>query len=127
MLRLYRYGFAAHLALVVLVSAGAYAGVLPTSLAGLPGADKVGHFFLIGALGALLDGALARRASRIGPLRAPLGPTVVLIAAGVEEYLQRLSPRRDSSLADYLADVAGVIALTWCSRALERSRVELEV
>ncbi|HVY46102.1 MAG TPA: VanZ family protein [Minicystis sp.] len=111
-----RFAFAAWLALVVAVSIGAYAGALPTSLPAVPGADKVGHFFLIGGLVFFLDAALARRDVGRRGVRVPLAAVLVLVPAAIEEYLQRLSPRRSSSFGDYAADVAGVAALTWLSR-----------
>ncbi len=116
----YRSGFFAWAALVVAISAGAYTGLLPTSLPSFEGADKIGHFFLIGGLGFFLDGALRRRALTKRPFEIPLAPVAVLVVAGVEEYLQRLSPRRDSSFGDFAADVAGVIALTYLSRWFAR-------
>lgn len=125
---LYRWGFAVQLTLVVLASVGAYTGVLPTQATAIPGSDKVGHFFMIGLLSFFLDGAiaahesdaaLARRDVRVLGARVPLAAAAVLLVAGLEEYLQRLSPRRDSSIYDYLADVLGVVALTALSRYLE--------
>ena len=116
---LYRWGFALQLTFVVLASIGAYTGVLPTSLTAVPGSDKVGHFFMIGALSFFLDGAIDRRELRVLGARVPLAAAGVLFVAGVEEYLQRLSPVRDSSIYDYLADVCGVVALTALSRYLE--------
>lgn len=101
------------LALVVTLSAGAYLGLVPTSLRSLPHADLAVHALLFGLLGAFLDGALSHRPlhRRVPLLR--LGPLLVLAAAGVEELAQRLSPRRCSSIADFAADVAGVCVLSW--------------
>jgi hypothetical protein len=64
----------------------------------------------------LLDRALRERAV----LRVPLGPAIVLVAAGIEELLQQLSPRRTTTLHDYVADVAGVVLFTWTGRVLAR-------
>jgi VanZ family protein len=111
----YRSGFIAHLTLVVLISAGAYLGILPTAIHGLPGIDKLGHAILIGGLAFFLDGALEHR--RVHPsLPFPrLGPAIVLVVAGVEEYLQRFSSRRSSDLMDYAADIVGVCFFAWLS------------
>jgi hypothetical protein len=113
--RWFRIGFVAHLSLVVLISVGAYTGRLPTSLPGFPHADKLGHAVLIGGLAFFLDGALERR--RLFEARAfpRLAPVLVLLVAGIEEYLQRLSPRRTSDIADFAADVVGVCFFTWLS------------
>jgi hypothetical protein len=112
----FRLGLLAHLTFVVLVSIGAYTGLLPTKLPNLPYADKVGHALFIGLLAFFLDGALDHR--RLVPRLAfpRLGPALVVMAAGIEEYLQRLSPRRSSDIWDFAADVVGVCFFAWLSR-----------
>ncbi len=112
----FRVGFALHLSLVVLISIGAYTGLLPTSLPAFPHMDKLGHAILIGGLAFFLDGALDHRTLVRGRDFPRLAPVLVLAAAGVEEYLQRLSPRRTSDIADFAADVVGVCILTWLAR-----------
>ena len=122
----FRLGFLAHLSLVVLISAGAYLGVLPTSLPDVPHLDKLGHAILIGGLAFFLDGALDHR--RISPrISFPrLGPSLVLVTAGIEEYLQRFSTRRTSDPWDFVADVVGVCFFAWLSRRVDtRSAAEL--
>jgi hypothetical protein len=140
--RLFRLGFVVHLSLVVLISVGAYAGVLPTSVPDVPHLDWLGHAILIGGLAFFLDGALDHR-SLMGAPPAPqtppapppspwplrkgiafprLGPAIVIAAAGIEEYLQRLSPRRSSDLGDFLADVVGVCFFSWLSRRVVEAR-----
>ena len=44
-----------------------------------------------------------------------LAPFAVLLVAGIEEYLQRLSPRRSSSWSDFVADAIGVCFFAWLS------------
>jgi hypothetical protein len=125
--RFFRAGFVAHLALVVAISIGAYTGRLPTSLPAFPHADKLGHAVLIGGLAFFLDGALERRRLFEAWAFPRLAPVLVLLVAGVEEYLQRLSPRRSSDLGDFAADVVGVCFFTWLSarvaQRFEQSRV----
>lgn len=118
----FRLGFAAHLSLVALISLGAYAGVLPNSLPDFPHADWLGHAVLIGGLAFFLDGALGHR--RLTPaLPFPrLGPAIVIAVAGIEEYLQRLSPRRSSDWGDFAADVIGVCFFAWLSRRVGEGR-----
>lgn len=82
----------------------------------LPHLDKVVHFTLCGAVAFFLDGVLRRRAIRIGRLESPLAVPVVLVPAGIEEFLQRLSPHRTSSVGDFIADAAGVAFFVWLSR-----------
>lgn len=112
----FRLGFVAHLSLVVLISIGAYTGALPTSLPDFPGFDKLGHAILIGGLAFFLDGALGQRRLVAGLPFPRLGPAVIVVAAGIEEYLQRLSPRRSSDVWDFVADVVGVCFFAWLSR-----------
>jgi hypothetical protein len=116
--RWFKIGFVAHLALVVLISVGAYTGRLPTSLPDIPHADKLGHAVLIGGLAFFLDGAMERRRLFEAHAFPRLAPVLVLLVAGIEEYLQRLSPRRSSDLADFAADVVGVCFFTWLSARL---------
>jgi VanZ family protein len=119
---LFRAGFVAHLGLVVLISIGAYTGHLLTSLRGFPHADKLAHAVLIGGLAFFLDGALDHRRLWHRYAFPRLAPVLVLLAAGIEEYLQRLSPRRSSDLGDFAADVVGVCLLTWLSGRYAASR-----
>jgi hypothetical protein len=121
----FRAGFAAQLTLVVLVSIGAYTGMLPTSLPAVPHLDKLGHAVLIGPIAFFLDGALDHRPLFRDHAFPRLAPVAVLIVAGVEEYLQRLSPRRSSDWADFLADVVGVCFFTWLSLRVDAKRVAL--
>ena len=119
MRRSYAIGFFAWLALVAGISVAAYTVRGPTCVPVGPVSDKIGHFFLIGALAFFLDGALERRALVRRPIALPLAPVLVLAVAGIEEYCQRFSPRRSSSLGDFAADLAGVVALTLLSRRLD--------
>jgi hypothetical protein len=86
----------------------------------VPHLDKVVHFGLGGALAFFLDGVLRRRMLRVGPIAAPLAALLVLLPAGIEEFLQRYSINRTSSWADFAADVAGVSFFVWLSRRVSR-------
>jgi hypothetical protein len=121
MTRLWQAGFAIQGFLVVLISAGAYLGVLPTSLPAIPRVDLAGHALLFGLLAFFLDGALGYRPLWRGAAFPRLAPALVLTLAGVEEIAQRFSARRSSSLWDFAADVAGVCALSWLSRRLDEA------
>lgn len=120
-LALFRLGFAAHLALVTAIGAAAYLQALPSVQVLHPEADKVMHAVLIGLLGFFLDGALGFRPLLPKRLRWPrLGPVIVLGLAGIEELGQMLSPVRTASLADFAADLLGVLLLSALALRLAR-------
>ncbi|HTN82199.1 MAG TPA: hypothetical protein VL242_00870, partial [Sorangium sp.] len=96
-----------------LASAGAYLGLIPTSLPSVPHADLAGHALGFGLLAVCVDGALGHRPMLRGLPFPRLGPALVLAGAGLEELAQGLSPRRTSSLADFAADTVGVLLLSW--------------
>ena len=110
---LFRRGLAAQLTLVLLISTGAYLGLVPTVFPSAPHFDLVGHFMLIGLLAFFTDGALAFR--RIHPALAfpRAGALLVLAVAGIEEYAQRFSSRRSSDWLDFAADTLGVLAFSY--------------
>ena len=70
-----------------------------------------------GLLAFFLDGALGRRALFPGSrVEVPLAAVAVLAPAAIEEYLQRYSVHRTSSVWDFAADLAGVVVLVTLSR-----------
>lgn len=112
-------GFAVVSAIALSLTLLAYREGLPQSfVAGHR--DKLWHFGIGGLLAFFLDGALERRAVALGPVRLPLAAALVLVPAGVEEFLQRYATFRTSSFWDFAADVTGVIAFTWLSRRAAR-------
>lgn len=83
--------------------------------------DKSIHFSTAGLLAFFLDGALRRRRLFAdGPVAVPLAAALVLIPAGIEEFLQRYSAHRQSSIWDFAADVAGVLVLIPLSRRVAK-------
>lgn len=116
---IYRLGLVATVFVTGVLSLIAYKEGLPFDEI-LPNLDKAVHFSVGGALAFFLDGVLRRRAVRLGPLAVPLAALLVLVPAGIEEFLQRYSPNRTSSFADFAADVAGVAFGVWLSRRLGR-------
>jgi VanZ family protein len=83
------------------------------------GVDKVVHFLAGGLLAFFLDGALRRRMLFKGEsYSVPVAVVVLLIPAAIEEWAQRFSSNRSSSIWDFAADVAGVIVLTALSRRI---------
>ncbi len=129
LLRVYRIGLAAQLALVGLIDLGAYTGHIPTQIYWIPFYDKIMHFLLVGVFGAFLDGALAHRAIVRVPFVPRVGPAIVLVLAGAEEYLQRFSPRRSSSWSDLIANYTGILVCSWIAKRITMAylaRLELK-
>ncbi|MBS2017324.1 MAG: VanZ family protein [Deltaproteobacteria bacterium] len=108
-------GFAVIVAIAGLGSGIAYGPGLPDAF-GRHQIDKLLHFLLAGLLAFFLDGALGRRALRIGAWGVPLAALLVVVPTGIEEYLQRFSTERTSSVWDFAADVAGVALFVPLSR-----------
>jgi VanZ family protein len=113
---------------VVVAAAGcltllAYREGLPSIFARVPQSDKIVHFTIGGLLALFLDGALRQRtAFTIAGVAIPLAALVVLMPAGIEEYLQRYSVHRTSSIWDFVADLLGVVVLLSLSRRVRRAR-----
>jgi VanZ family protein len=113
---------------VVVAAAGcltvlAYREGLPEIFQRIPQFDKVVHFSVGGLLAVFLDGALRQRtAFTIAGVAVPLAALVVLVPAGIEEYLQRYSVHRTSSIWDFVADLLGVVVLLSVSRRVRRVR-----
>jgi VanZ family protein len=110
-------GFGAIAAGAGYLSMLAYREGLPDLFARVQQFDKVVHFATGGLLAFFLDGALRRRSAfTIGGFAMPLAALLVLVPAGIEEYLQRYSALRTSSIWDFTADLLGVLALLPLSR-----------
>jgi VanZ family protein len=117
-LRVWWFGFLATLFVGVVSTYLAYQSGLPAIVYEIDQLDKVIHFGMGGALAFFLDPILKRRAVLNGKL--PLAAVLILVPAGIEEFLQRYSPNRSSSIWDFLADAAGVTAGIWISRWIDR-------
>ncbi len=115
--RAHALGLSAVLALVVTASIGAYLSLLPRFLGRIPHFDKVCHFAGYGLLAVFLDGVLSFRASADATKRRfPWAGLAVLVVAGIEELAQGLSPVRECSVWDFVADASGVVLLLGLAR-----------
>jgi len=99
------------------LSALAYREGLPSVFQVVPQFDKVVHFTIAGLLAFFLDGALRRRtAFKIDGRAISLAALLILVPAAIEEFLQRYSVHRTSSIWDFIADLLGVLVLVRLSR-----------
>ena len=100
-------------------------GNLPRSIKNLynfPNGDKIGHFLLTGFLSLVLNWtALASRASKVERNKTDLKPASVVFRVSLtlaffvtlEEFSQKLFPRRTFSLLDLLFSYAGIAFFAW--------------
>ena len=117
---LFRLGLSVQLILVVLGALAAYVGVMPAAPVGaVPHRDFFVHIIMIGVLAFFLDGTLEHRALWRGWWS--LAGALVLGVAGIEEWAQRFSPRRSSTLSDFVADTLGVVFFVWLARRVGRA------
>jgi hypothetical protein len=75
----------------------------------IPGADKSGHFFLMGFLSLFVNMALGASRVRFFSLEFPKGILIILTAVTLEEFSQFFLRFRGFSLADLLLDYIGII------------------
>jgi VanZ family protein len=89
---------------------------LVTIVKKIPGRDLTAHFVLFGGLSLLLNLAFAQSRIRGRELGVPVLSGVLLVVIALEEYSQKMIPRRDFSIDDLLASIAGVVlfaAIAW--------------
>ena len=117
--------------LLISIVVAANDGRLPMRriLAVLPWADKLGHFFLIGALALLANLMLQARLWRLGPFSGLVGSLWVTVAVILEEVSQLFMARRAFEFADLGADLAGILcfgalARWWVARSTQRENPE---
>jgi len=111
-------GLGACLLVGVFASFLAYQNGLPSFVYEIDHVDKIIHCGMGAAFAFFLDPICKRR--EIAKTAIPLAAVRVLVPAGIEEYMQRYSPNRTSSIWDFLADVAGVALGIWISRRIDR-------
>ena len=103
--------FAAVCAIAIWMSWRAYHDDVPDAFRAY---DKVAHFCFAGAFAFTLH----RATGRLWPL------AVLLVVFGIDELAQMASIYRTSSIADYAADVAGVVVFTLLARISKTRRAK---
>ena len=101
--------FLIYFAIMVLIVYSAYKGSLPTNLPTIKCFDECGHFILIGITALFAHLALNRHYFKLFFLKLPSAPTIIMLLSTIEEFFQKLSPRREFSYLDLLSDLGGVI------------------
>ena len=74
----------------------------------VPGADRLGHFFLMGTLSFLVNSSLITKRIRIFSIYFPLGSLIILAIVTIEELSQIFLVYRAFSIIDLLFDYIGI-------------------
>jgi polysaccharide biosynthesis protein VpsQ len=82
----------------------------------LPGADKAGHFVLIGGVAFFLNTSLGAREISAFGRKFLLGSMIVAAVFTLEEITQMRIPWRTFDYGDLAADYAGIIFFGWLAR-----------
>jgi VanZ family protein len=103
------------LSIILLATLAAYLGLLDVAALGVPGLDKILHFFLVGALAFFSVGWWADR--------SPWRVLVILsILAIVDETGQSFSAVRSFSLIDLTANLLGILVFGYAAARLVHRR-----
>ena len=86
----------------------------------IPGADKTGHFLLMGALSFAFIAGFAGARVRGRVLSVAACVTVLLLLVTLEEATQIFFPRRNFSLRDLGASFSGVLLFAWPAALISR-------
>lgn len=106
------------LALAFLATHLAYLGLLPLALLRWPGADKLLHFLLFGAIAFWLNAWLQKWTVTIRGWRISLTLMGLSLYLMVDEALQGLSPLRTVDWGDLMCGIIGVWFFWWLSERL---------
>ena len=101
------------------ISALAYANLIPRAIRFIPYYDSIGHFVLFGLLGVIAHYAFKRRRVPAFGRNIPLGPTLAIVFACIDESLQIFSYNRTFDLMDLFFGILGIlffITLAWFIR-----------
>ena len=90
----------------------------------IPYGDKVGHFGLFGMLTLLANFASKFKVFKLGNINIFWGTAAVFIFVTAEELSQHFIPTRTLDIYDYLADMAGILSLTWLSSMLAKRNLK---
>ena len=82
----------------------------------VPGADKVGHFLLIGILSFLVNYVLRARSFTIFSRSVLQGSIIILIFVTIEEFSQIFLSSRAFSIMDLLFDYLGIFVFGFIAR-----------
>ena len=102
---------------VVLADDGHYQFVFAW-IRGIPGGDKVGHFYLMGGLAFVVNLALGLRTFALARWNILWGSAIVGTLVLLEEISQAWFPSRTFDLVDLTFDFLGIVFFGWVARKL---------
>lgn len=108
---------------LVVMSVLAYNQLIPTDIKTLPFYDSIGHFFLFGLLGLIAHYTFERRRVPLFGRIVPLGPTLAISYAFIDESLQVFSDYRTFDLVDLFWGVMGILTFIAGAWFIRNSRV----
>lgn len=104
---------------LISVSFLAYSKLIPSEIKAIPFYDSIGHFILFGSLGLIAHYAFNRKRVLVFGRMIPIGPTLAIVYAFIDEALQVFSYNRTFDLGDLFFGVLGIlifITLAWFIR-----------
>ncbi|MFA6459189.1 MAG: DUF817 domain-containing protein [Candidatus Paceibacterota bacterium] len=96
------------LAVFVFLSILAYNRLIPSEIKLIPHYDSIGHFVLFGLLGLVAHYSFNRERKNVFGRHIPVGPTLVMSIAFIDEALQVLSINRTFDLMDLFWGLVGI-------------------
>lgn len=86
----------------------------------IPGADKIGHFLLMGGFAFTLNLALGLRQFTLAQRRWLWGSLIVAVIVSLEELSQAWVPSRTFDLVDLTFDFLGILFFGWLAKKTVR-------
>ncbi len=86
----------------------------------IPGADKIGHFLLMGGFAFTLNLALGLRQFTFAQRRWLWGSAIVAVIVSLEELSQAWVPSRTFDLVDLTFDFLGILFFGWLAKKAVR-------
>lgn len=91
-----------------------------------PGADKAGHFVLVGTLAFLVNWILSCRTISVAGRRVFLGSVICFVLFTGEEISQIWIPSRTFDFFDFLANTLGILLIGSLAKMVTRANVPAE-
>ena len=117
------YLFGAYTTSIILISIGAYWGVIPTEIGLIPMYDSIGHFILYGLWFYLLHAAFQGRMTSIIIFPLPLAFLVLFPIIALEEFAQKFASTRTFSFSDLAWGFAGMCFFWLIIQGRKRERL----